>query len=57
MNAKELYEMKLHEEKELGEWSYVVRVPGGWIYQTTNDDYDVLSQVFIPWHNEFQPKE
>ena len=56
IKAKELYDLKLHE------WVYydklsltIIRVPGGWLYDSSRNGYTALT--FVPWNNEFQPKE
>lgn len=57
---KDLYKMKLHDvitvARARGELK-VVRVPGGWVYETYTDSvkytYQVTS-VFVPYHNEFE---
>ena len=55
-----IYDMKLHEEIDLGNFISVLRVPGGWIY-TTNEGisesgYDA-SSCFVPYSKEFRPKQ
>ena len=43
----DLYQLKLHQS-ELVSGYYVMRVPGGWIYQLSKGD------IFVPFNNEFQ---
>ena len=56
--SPDLYSMKLNERLDF-DLGAIVRVPGGWVYITYSssgpDGYDVCS-VFVPFHNEFQPK-
>jgi len=40
---KTIYELELHESVEIEDGIVVMRVPGGWIYET----------VFVPYSNEF----
>jgi len=56
MENEELYEMELHEEKQVTLGLYVIRVPGGWIYRSeaSNNDNWTISTTFIPFNNEFQ---
>ena len=57
--AKELYNMELHEEIEITELCYVMRVIGGWIYKfyyftdKENElELNLLSTTFVPWNNQ-----
>lgn len=50
LSAKELYEMELHETKNINDFWQVLRVAGGWIYRFSDGD------VFVPFNNEFQPE-
>ena len=34
-NSSEIYEMRLHETRNIDNWTYVLRVHYGWIYQFT----------------------
>lgn len=55
IKAQELYDLKLHECIDYNDlFLTVVRVPGGWLYKHNN--YSPPCMVFVPWHNEFQPK-
>jgi len=45
-----IYKMELHEWITI-ENTFIVRVPGGWIYQFTNNS------VFVPFNKEFEQKE
>lgn len=51
-----LYGMKLHECKELWKGMEVVRVPGGWLYNTYQENgtggYD-QTMCFVPYNNEY----
>ena len=52
MNA--IYDMALHETIKIeGEDTQILRVAGGWIYQTRSD-YGWV-QTFVPMDNEFKP--
>lgn len=53
---KSIYDLKLHEELKLSNDMYVLRVPGGWIY----DFWDVTKDqakigVFVPFSMEIIP--
>ena len=52
-----LYGMKLHECTELWKGMEVVRVPGGWIYNSFNENgtggYDQTC-CFVPFNSEFK---
>lgn len=54
-----IYHMKLHETIIAADarslFTEVLRVPGGWIYQSFDKSTQVMGMVFVPWHNEFQP--
>src|SRR5690554_5222964 len=50
---KTIYDLKLHEEYFFHNLLFVLRVPGGWIYNHT-DNNKVLSSTFVPFNNEFQ---
>lgn len=59
--AKELYNMELHEEIEVTELCYVVRVIGGWIYKFYKFEDSVnglvlilVSTSFVPYDNQMQ---
>jgi len=49
-----LYEMGLHERTQISDGIYVLRVPGGWVYEF---NYDIpyglaCSAVFVPLNSE-----
>lgn len=44
-----IYKMQLHEEYHYSRDIWILRVPGGWLYNTKN-----ISQ-FVPYDNEFDP--
>jgi len=49
-----IYDLKLHEEIWLDNFTVVMRVPGGWIYLfrcPPNEGNDL--GVFVPFDNEF----
>jgi hypothetical protein len=47
-----IYDMKLHDAIEIARGiTYVVRVPGGWLYTSHN------TSVFVPYHNEFDDRK
>ena len=58
MENKTIYEMKLHESieyKKLGFTTiYIIRVAGGWLYQTFRLDCNIMMSTFVPFDNEFQ---
>jgi len=55
---KSIYELKLHEELSLNKWLCVFRVPGGWIYQTSDPRYEWDNMaVFVPFSNQFYREE
>jgi hypothetical protein len=45
------YSLKLGERFAPDNNTSITRVPGGWVYG------DMQGTCFIPFHNEFQPKE
>jgi len=49
-----LYNMKLGDSEW---WSgpdiQVTRVPGGWIYGSTDSNGNICSQIFVPFNTEF----
>ena len=55
MDAKELYEMKLHEAHKVTDEVKVVRVPGGWVYTVNRDHH--FAMTFVPHSKEFCPVE
>lgn len=51
-----IYNLKLHEVAVINSELHVIRVPGGWIYESFINDKSI-SSVFIPFNNEFQNKK
>jgi hypothetical protein len=49
---KTIHDLKLHEQLKIKEDMYVMRVPGGWIYECENE----ITAVFVPWSSEFSNK-
>ena len=49
---KTIYTLKLHEYMCVNGGVLITRVPGGWIYERTDSDSDIL--VFVPFSNEFK---
>ena len=49
-NKKDIYEMKLHKQINIGENIEVMRVAGGWLYTL---GYCEIRTIFVPYHNEF----
>lgn len=45
------YSLKLGERLAPDNNTSITRVPGGWVYG------DMQGTCFIPFHNEFQPRE
>jgi len=49
--------MKLHDEAQIDKYTWVQRVPGGWIYRYESQDgsggWNIATQ-FVPFDNEFQ---
>ncbi len=63
---KDIHKLKLHEGMTIVSSSQreteALRVPGGWIYSTidyipSENDWQVTSQVFVPFTNESQVRE
>jgi hypothetical protein len=51
----DLYNMDLHERIDLEDnLVWVLRVPGGWVYESVNPSTSALASVFVPFNNEFQ---
>lgn len=50
-----LYDMKFGESRWHCEMrSNILRVPGGWIFRTSDNERDIyISSVFVPFNNEF----
>ena len=54
MKEKTVYNLKLHEGINLPFGIFVMRVPGGWIYDCWDHEKDSFKQgTFIPYNNEF----
>lgn len=52
---KSIYDLKLHESTSLPCGTYIMRVPGGWIYNVWDSATDTpRSGTFVPYDNEFQ---
>lgn len=51
MGEINIYKMGLHEDLRIDKYTYVKRVPGGWIY--VMDEADSINNVFVPFNNEF----
>lgn len=45
-----IYKMKLHEDMNISSTLNVVKVPGGWIYESFSEDNGVyrVSSTFVP---------
>lgn len=57
-NKKTLYAMDLHDELQEGSNLFIMRVPGGWIYNYFNSENgEPICATFVPFHNEFQKVE
>ena len=54
MNDKDIYSLGLHERINIYAGFDVVRVPGGWVYNTYDIDIKTGSSVFVPYENEFR---
>jgi len=51
---EDIYDMDFHESKDINNWQYVLRVPGGWIYQFNSPpDEGTDYGVFVPFNEEF----
>jgi len=55
MEHSQLYNLPLHQTIMLMPNTFVMRVPGGWIYSFS--DKDGTSSVFVPYNKEFQKPE
>jgi hypothetical protein len=63
LDAKSMYNLELHEEFEINEACYAMRVIGGWLYKfyTRHEDehgnefYRIASSTFVPFNNEMMP--
>ena len=53
-----IYDLKLHERTQINNCIDIMRVPGGWLYETiasgTQNEGRVWNVVFVPFDNEFQ---
>lgn len=54
---KTIYDLELHESLKINDEMRLIRVPGGWIYQTVHPDTMLCESVLVPFNNEFQKKE
>lgn len=60
---EDIYKMKLHETLKISDDTWVLRVPGGWIYEvevnmSAEESHGNTSRiVFVPFNNEFQQKK
>jgi hypothetical protein len=51
---KNLYNLKLHEDLSTDFGICIMRVPGGWIYDSWDKEKDCFKQgLFIPFNTEF----
>ena len=51
---KDIYDLELHDNVNTSIQTNTLRVPGGWIYRTWSTEHgDWISQVFVPYNNEF----
>lgn len=60
MQEVDIYNMKLHENQLINDYTSVFRVPGGWLYRNTFWDDESRASVstsFVPFNKEFQPKK
>ena len=48
-----LYNMDLHETYNIGDSSVALRVPGGWIYASTDNKDGANTSTFVPYDDEF----
>lgn len=53
MEEVNIYTLELHEEVLLKTGTWVLRVPGGWIYTRNSGDEGSWSDTFVPFSNEF----
>ena len=57
MSNIDIYNMKLHENKVINDYTSVFRVPGGWLYRNTfwsEESRTTVSTSFVPFSKEFQ---
>jgi hypothetical protein len=54
-----LYDMELNDIYKVGKGVYYVRVPGGWVMESSATGLTSSNNaiVFIPYNEEFKPKE
>jgi hypothetical protein len=55
-----IHGMELHEEVSPNHQHRIVRVPGGWIYYSDNEQaggHWQTTSTFVPFNNEFMPKD
>lgn len=53
---EKLYGLRLHEGMYLEvPYCHVLRVPGGWVYNTLDNAGKTTVSTFVPFNNEFQP--
>jgi hypothetical protein len=55
--SERIYRMSLHDKIALGQIRTIIRVPGGWLYETAAIDSRGgvgVSVAFVPFDNEFQ---
>jgi hypothetical protein len=52
---KSIYDLELHEATQPWKDFNILRVPGGWIYESISQiDGETIASVFVPFNNEFQ---
>ena len=55
---KSIYELKLHEDTTTDFGICIMRVPGGWIYDSWDKEKDCFKKgLFIPYSDEFNPNK
>ena len=57
MSKTAIYDMELHENQQINDYTSVFRVPGGWLYRNTfwnEDSRTSVSTSFVPYNTEFQ---
>jgi hypothetical protein len=55
-NDVDIYAMGLHDYIEIEDRAFrgsILRVAGGWIYQSEARGYETITTVFVPFNNEF----
>ena len=53
MSKKSIYDLELHEDIRISYWN-IIRVSGGWIYETWNENDTSISSCFVPYSDEFK---